>query len=73
MLQVGTLSHRAKSGRLVVRLSREVNPGSTLLSEDGKGLGRVVELIGPVRAPYASLEPSNDRQGKKGDPVFLKG
>ena len=71
MFQVGTLSHQAKSGRLIVRLTKEVKPGVTLLDENGRKLGRVVELIGPVRAPYASVAASG-RTGKKGDPAFLE-
>jgi RNA-binding protein len=65
--------HQAKSGRLVVRLSREVRPGAFLLDEKGKRLGKVVELIGPVRAPYASVAVVSSRLGKAGDPAFLEG
>jgi len=54
-----------------VRLTKEVKPGVTLLDENGRKLGRVVELIGPVRAPYASVTVSG-RTGKKGDPAFLE-
>jgi rRNA processing protein Gar1 len=42
-----------------------------LLDEGGRKLGRVVELIGPVKAPYASVAVSG-RPGKKGDPAFLE-
>ncbi len=72
MFQVGTIMHQAKSGRLIVRLSREVRPGLFLLDEDGKKLGRIVELIGPVRSPYASVAVVSSRLGKSGDPAFLE-
>jgi RNA-binding protein len=71
-LQVGILLHQAKSGRLVVRLSREIRPGVFLLDEKGRRLGRVVELIGPVRAPYASVSVVSSKLGKAGDPAFLE-
>jgi RNA-binding protein len=71
LLQVGTLSHQAKSGRLIVRLTKEIRPGVVLLDDEGRKLGRVVELIGPVRAPYASVAVMG-RPGKKGDPAFLE-
>jgi len=71
LLQVGILSHQAKSGRLIVRLTKEVRPGSVLLDDGGRKLGRIVELIGPVRSPYASITVSG-RPGKKGDPVFIE-
>ncbi len=72
MFQVGTIMHQAKSGRLIVRLSREVRPGLFLLDEDGKKLGRIVELMGPVRSPYASVAVVSSRLGKSGDPAFLE-
>ena len=73
MLQVGILIHQAKSGRLVVRLSKEVRPGAVLLDDKGKKLGRVVELMGPVRAPYASVAVATSKLGKAGDPAFVEG
>ena len=73
MLQVGILTHQAKSGRLIVKLTKEVRPGGSLLDGDGKRLGRIVELIGPVRAPYASVAVISSRLGRAGDPVFLEG
>ncbi|MBI3858842.1 MAG: hypothetical protein HY296_01170 [Thaumarchaeota archaeon] len=72
-MQVGVLLHQAKSGRLIVRLSKEVKPGSFVLDDRGKKLGRVVELIGPVRSPYASVAVSTGRLGKPGDPVYSTG
>ncbi len=72
MFQVGVLLHQAKSGRLIVRLSKEVRPGAFLLDQDGRKLGRIVELIGPVKAPYASVAVVSSRLGKPGDPAFLE-
>ncbi|HUH82931.1 MAG TPA: Gar1/Naf1 family protein [Nitrososphaerales archaeon] len=72
MFQVGTILHQAKSGRLIVRLSKEVRPGAFLLDGDGKKLGKIIELIGPVRSPYASVAVVSSRLGKNGDPAFLE-
>ncbi len=73
MLQVGILLHQAKSGRLIVKLTKEVRPGATLLDSDRRKLGRVSELIGPVRGPYASVAVVSSRLGKAGDPAFVEG
>ncbi len=73
LFQVGVLMHQAKSGRLIVRLTKEVRPGVTLFDEDRRKLGKVVELMGPIRAPYASLAVVSSRIGKAGDPVFTEG
>ena len=72
MFQVGILEHRAKSGRLIIKLTKEVRPGATLTDGDRRKLGRVIELIGPVKAPYASVAVSSSRLGKTGDPVFVE-
>ncbi len=70
--EVGEFLHRAKSGRLIVRLSKQVDPGSTLLDSKGRKVGNVVELMGPTSRPYASAAPMTSRvDGKKGEKVFL--
>ena len=71
MLQIGVLLHQAKSGRLIVTLTREVQPGVPILDDRGRRLGKVVELIGPVRAPYASVAVTNGRTGRAGDAVYV--
>jgi len=73
LFQIGVILHQAKSGRLIVRLSREVKPGVAIVDDKGRRLGRIVELIGPVKAPYASVSVSSSRVGKPGDPAFLEG
>ena len=72
MLQVGILFHQAKSGRLLVHLSREVRPGVFLLDDKGRRLGKVIELIGPVKSPYASVALVTSKVGKAGDPAFAE-
>ena len=73
MFQVGIILHQAKSGRLIVRLSKEVRPGVFLYDDGKRKLGKVVELIGPVRAPYASVAVVSSRVGRPGDPAFTEG
>jgi len=68
--EVGVILHKAKSGRLIVRLSRKVPPGSTVFDDRGKKLGTVVELIGPVKSPYASVAIATSRTGRSDDRVY---
>ena len=72
MFQVGTLLHQAKSGRLIIKLSQEVRPGAFVFDQGSRRLGRVVELIGPVKSPYASVAVVSSRLGKPGDPAFIE-
>jgi RNA-binding protein len=73
LFQVGVLTHQAKSGRLIVKLSREVKPGVFLYAEDKRKLGKVIELIGPVKSPYASVAVVGGRTGRAGNPAFVEG
>jgi len=59
--EVGEIVHIAKSGRVIVKLNQKVNSGEILLDSKGRKVARVVELIGPVKAPYASAVPMTDR------------
>ena len=72
LFQVGLLLHQAKSGRLIVRLSKEAKPGALLFDQDGRKVGKIIELMGPVKAPYASVAVASSRLGKQGDPVFME-
>ena len=73
MQEVGEVLHRARSGRLIVRLTGRVEPGSILLDSKGRNVAKVMELIGPVSRPYASAAPASDRAdtGKEGRKLFL--
>jgi RNA-binding protein len=65
---VGEVMHLAKSSRLIVRLlgssSKEIHSGEVLVDQNGRGVGKVIEIIGPVASPYASLMPLTGRPNK---------
>ncbi len=44
-----------------------------LFDEKGRKLGKVIELIGAVSSPYASVAVASSKLGKTGDPAFLEG
>jgi RNA-binding protein len=75
--ELGEVMHLAKSGRLIVKLyvaRAGIRPGELLVDGSGKRVGKVVELLGPVNAPYASVIPMTDRTGRiVGSKVFSGG
>ncbi|HEX2013627.1 MAG TPA: Gar1/Naf1 family protein [Nitrososphaera sp.] len=75
--EIGEVMHLAKSGRLIVKLSpagAALRAGEILVDGSGKRVGKVVELIGPVSAPYASVIPMTDRTSRlAGAKVFGAG
>ncbi|BBE41549.1 MAG: H/ACA ribonucleoprotein complex subunit GAR1 [Conexivisphaera sp.] len=73
MKAVGYVLRRAKSGRIIVKLFVEVQEGITLYDRRGRKIGVVREVFGPVRSPYASLEPRTDRVGGEiGESVYAE-
>ena len=46
--------HLARSGRVIVRLSKVVAQDQILCDESSTKIAKVTELIGPVAKPYAS-------------------
>jgi RNA-binding protein len=65
--EIGEIIHLAKSGRLIVKLSKdgkETNSGDILLDANGKRIGKVIEIIGSINAPYATVVPMTDRTYK---------
>jgi RNA-binding protein len=75
--EMGEVMHLAKSGRLIVKLSAAgagMKAGELLVDGSGKRVGKVVELLGPVSAPYASVIPMTDRTSRLvGAKVFSGG
>jgi RNA-binding protein len=67
LVEKGEVLHLAKSGRLIVRLKtgdKETKSGELLVDVNGRHIGKVIEVIGPVAAPYASVTPMTDRTNK---------
>lgn len=72
-MEVGEVLHQAKSGRLIIKLEKDVRVGDILLDVKGKRVAKVMEIIGPVDAPYASAQPLTDRIKKYiGSKVYTK-
>ncbi len=72
MKQMGVVLHQAGSGRVIIRLNGEASEGDILCNSQGVRVARIREVIGPVRAPYASAEPlTNNIQRHMGEPVSI--
>ena len=71
MQEVGEVLHIANSGRVIVRLSREVKEGQIICDKDNQKIVRITELIGPVKNPFASAIPlTNNLKKISGTKVF---
>ena len=73
MTEVGEITHKAKSGRLILKLYEQttIKTGDTIVDSQGKKIGNVNELIGSVKSPYASVIMLKDSfKIKPGEKVF---
>lgn len=61
--EVGKVLHKAKSGRLIIKIDENVsiNHNTLLFNSSGKNIGWLNELIGPVKSPYASIILKDDK------------
>ena len=63
--------HLARSGRVIVQLTKLVEEGQVLCDEKSGKVAKVMELIGPVAKPYASAIPlTNNIKKFTGKKVF---
>jgi rRNA processing protein Gar1 len=73
IIEAGEVIHIAKSGRLILKIGKgiDLKPGENLFDDEGKKVGRVTELIGLVKAPYASVLLIDSRiKGTPGSKLF---
>ncbi len=63
--------HLAKSGRVIVQLTKLVEEGQILCDNKSAKVAKVMELIGPVSKPYASAMPlTNNIKKFTGKKIF---
>jgi RNA-binding protein len=71
--KIGEILHMAKSGRLIVKVDEQISHkllGQALIDEKGTKIGKIIELIGSVKSPYASVIPTIDSKYSVGGKVF---
>ncbi|TLX84388.1 MAG: hypothetical protein E6L04_07050 [Thaumarchaeota archaeon] len=73
MERIGEIVHLAKSGRLIVKVEDNINHnliGQSLIDDKGSKVGKIIELIGPVKSPYASVIPTINSKYSIGGVVY---
>ncbi|MDG7036394.1 MAG: hypothetical protein JRN37_06330 [Nitrososphaerota archaeon] len=58
MEKVGEVLHYAKSHMLIIRLRREIKENDVLYLKDGRAIGSIIEVFGPIAFPYAAVRTS---------------
>ena len=71
---LGKGMHQSKGNQnLIITLTADARIGQPVSDKDGKPIGKIFDIFGPVEAPYASIKLNEGLQlGKIADkPVFL--
>ena len=64
--------HLAGSSRVIIQLSKELVEGQILCDDKGTRVAKVMELIGPIKKPFASAMPLTNNINKFiGKRVFM--
>ncbi len=73
MERIGEIVHLVKSGRLIVKVEDNITHnliGQSLIDDKGSKVGKIIELIGPVKSPYASVIPTINSKYSIGGVVY---
>lgn len=73
MEMIGEIIHMAKSGRLIVKVEESTNHnliGQALIDSKGSRIGKIIELIGSVKSPYASVMLTSNSKYTVGGKVY---
>jgi RNA-binding protein len=76
MHELGRVLHIARSGRIIVKtlvgtIEKNVN-GLPVTDINGRQIGKIQEIFGPVMSPYASVQPIRQKPADiVGTEVFI--
>jgi len=70
---LGTASHLSNSSKnLILKAENKAKIGDPVLDNDGKRIGAVFDLFGPVSNPFVAVRPEiDDAERYVGKPLFL--
>jgi RNA-binding protein len=58
-IRVGTILHKSSSsGNLILRAETEARIGDVVRNSDGRKIGVIFDLFGPVSKPLVAVKPS---------------
>lgn len=72
MKKLGKVSVIARNGNLLIKASKPYRIGTPVVDQQIKRLGKVVDVIGPTRAPFIVVNARGyTKQLKVGDVLYL--
>jgi len=72
MDKLGIVIHVSKNNKLILRTKIKVKIGVRVLNEELKSVGKILDVFGPKKKPYVSIEPSiNEAEQFVGKPLYI--
>ena len=74
-MKLGTVMHTTHNGYIIVKLTTEKLPklNTPVYTEDARRIGVLLDIIGPVKAPYAVIKPdTKDLSIESGVTVYCR-
>ncbi|MDP8906532.1 MAG: Gar1/Naf1 family protein [Thermoproteota archaeon] len=72
---LGEILHFSKSGRIIVKMDKykpSIKPGLNVSDNQEKKIGKISEILGPIKSPYASIIPFIQKRNKlTGTKVYI--
>lgn len=65
--KIGTIIGE-REGKLICKLNNEIPFSSKIYNKDGKLIGKISRLFGPVKSPYIAV----DGKGSKAEEIYLR-
>ena len=73
---LGKILHFSKSGRRIVKIDKynsSIKSGKNISDDQGRRVGKITELLGPIKSPYASIIPYVQKRNRlNGTKVYME-
>ena len=64
MQRLGRVLHVSQSRNIIITIENLPKIGETVVDENLKSIGKILDIFGPVSSPYASVKPTVQEIGE---------
>lgn len=73
MRRLGKVLHLSSNNNLILQAKRTAKPNQNVYDKQAHNIGKVIDVFGPVKAPYLSIKPLTfDAKKYVGKALYLK-
>jgi RNA-binding protein len=62
--RLGRVLHVSQSRNIIIKIEKAPKIGETVVDENLKPIGKILDVFGPISSPYASVKPTIQEAGK---------